>query len=58
MKFEQLVYLIVGGVIIADLVAHVAGTNSLFKGFNILWDIGIEPTDTKLLSTTMSNNKK
>lgn len=57
MKFEHLVMVIVGGVILADLVAHVAGTKSIFNAFNILWDIGIEPTDTKLLSTTMSNEK-
>lgn len=57
MKFEHLVVVVVGGVILADLVAHVSGTNSLFNAFHILWDIGTEPTDTKLLSTTMSNEK-
>lgn len=57
MKLEHLITVVVGGVILADLVAHVAGTKSLFHGFNILWDIGTQPTDTKLLSTTVSNEK-
>jgi hypothetical protein len=57
MKLEHLITLVVGGVILADLVSHVAGTKALFNGFNILWDIGTEPTDTKLLSTAMSNEK-
>jgi hypothetical protein len=56
-KLEHFITVIVAGIILADLVAHVAGTKSLFHGFNILWDIGTQPTDTKLLSTTVSNKK-
>lgn len=57
MKIENLIILVVSGVILADLVAHVAGTKALFSGFHILWDIATEPTDTNLLSTTMANTK-
>ena len=57
MKIEHLITVVVAGVILADLVSHVAGTNSLFHGFGILWDIGTQPTNTKLLSTTVSNKK-
>lgn len=55
MKLEHLLYVVVGGVILADLVSHVAGTSALFRGVNILWDVALEPTDTKLLSTSLSN---
>jgi len=57
MKFENLIILIVAGVILADAVAHVAGTKALFNGFNILWDIGTNPTDTAILSTPLANTK-
>lgn len=56
MKFEQLVIIVVSGVILADLVAHVAGTNALFNGIRILWDIGTQPTNTSLLSTPTANH--
>jgi hypothetical protein len=57
MKIEHLIMVIVGGVILADMVAHVAGTKALFHGFNILWAIGTNPTDTSLISTSTSNTK-
>lgn len=57
MKLEHLITLVVAGVIVADLVSHVAGTKAIFNGFHVLWDIGTEPTNTKLLSTTISNGK-
>lgn len=55
MKIEQLVILVIAGVILADLIANVAGTNALFRGFGILWDIGTQPTNTSVLSSTMAN---
>lgn len=54
MKWEHLIYVVVGGVILADLVAHVAGTKSLFSGFNILWAIGTRPTDASAIKTSTS----
>ena len=57
MKIENLIILVVAGVILADAVAHVAGTKALFNGFHILWDIGTEPTNTSLLSTSVTNTK-
>lgn len=58
MKIENLIILIVAGVIVADMVAHVAGTNALFNGFRILWDIGTQPTNTSLLSTPLANTQR
>lgn len=55
MKIEQLVIVVIAGVILADLIANAAGTTSLFRGFGILWDIGTQPTNTSLLSSTMAN---
>jgi hypothetical protein len=57
-KAEHLLYLVIGGVILADLVSHAAGTSSLFKGANILFAIGTRPTDTKAIktSTSVTNN--
>lgn len=51
---EHLIYVVVGGVILADLIAHAAGTKSLFSGFNILWSIGTQPTNTSAIKTTSS----
>lgn len=56
MKFEQLIILIVVGVIVADFVSHVAGTQALFEGFRTLWSIGINPTDTAAIRTTPMAN--
>jgi len=58
MKLDHLILVIVAGVILADLVAHVAGTNALFNGFNILWSIGTRPTDAAAIktSTSVTNN--
>lgn len=56
MKFEHLLMIVVTGVILADIVANVGGTTALFNGVNMLWGIGTQPTNTKLLSTTMANN--
>jgi len=54
MKLAHLLYVIIGGVIIADLVAHASGTTSLFKNFNTLWTIGVRPTDTAAIKTSTS----
>jgi len=57
MKIEKLILVIVFGVIIADLVAHVAGTTEVFKGLNLLWGIGTQPTNTANIKTTpVANN--
>jgi hypothetical protein len=58
MKLEHLLMVIVAGVIIADLVAHAAGTSALFSGVNMLWGIGIEPTNTGLIHTSTATPKK
>jgi len=52
MKIEKLIIVVVIGVIIADLVAHIAGTTAVFKGFNMLWSIGTQPTNTANIKTT------
>jgi hypothetical protein len=54
MKGQHLLYIIIGGVILADMVSHVAGTSALFNGFNILWSIGTRPTDAKAIKTSTS----
>lgn len=57
MKIEKLILVVVFGVILADLVAHVAGTKAVFKGANMLWSIGTQPTNTANIKTTpMTNN--
>ena len=57
MKIEKLILVIVFGVIVADLVAHIAGTTAVFKGFNMLWSIGTQPTNTANIKTTpVANN--
>lgn len=58
MKIEHLITVVVAGVIIADMVAHVSGTNALFKGFGLLWNIGTQPTNTSLIKTTSVTNTK
>lgn len=59
MKIEHLIMVVVAGVIIADMVAHVAGTTSLFNGFTMLWNIGTQPTNTSLIKTTpVANTQK
>lgn len=56
MKFGQLITLVVAGVIVADLVTHVAGTTVFFNGIRNLWSIGINPTDTASIHTTPMAN--
>jgi len=53
-RLEHLIFVVVGGVILADLVAHAAGTSALFNGFNTLWAIGTQPTNTSAIKTTSS----
>lgn len=58
MKLEHLIIVIVAGVILADAVANIAGTNALFSGFGLLWNIGTQPTNTSLIKTPTANTKK
>lgn len=58
MKIEHLLMVIVAGVIIADLVANAAGTKALFGGVDMLWNIGTQPTNTKLISTSAATKPK
>jgi hypothetical protein len=59
MKIEKLIIVIVAGVILADLVAHVAGTKAVFSGLNMLWSIGTQPTNTANIKTTpVANTSK
>ena len=55
MKELHLIYIIVGGIIIADLVAHVAGTNALFGGLHTMFSIFTKPTDTSAIHTTSTS---
>lgn len=48
----HVILIVVAGVIIADLVAHVSGTTTLFNGFGMLFNIGTQPTNTGLIKTT------
>ena len=56
----KLVLIIVAGVIVADLVAHAAGTKVLFQGADTLFSIGINPTNTTGIKTVTPavNNRK
>ncbi len=59
MNFEALILIVIAGVIVADLVANAAGTNVLFSGIEMLWHIGINPTETqgiKQIKTTPISN--
>lgn len=44
-KIFQLIIIVVAGVIIADLVAHVSGTSTLLSGIGTLFAIGTQPTN-------------
>jgi len=50
-KIFHLILIVVAGVIVADLVAHVAGTSALFSGFGTLFAIGTQPTNTNAIKT-------
>lgn len=50
-KLFQLILLVVAGVIVADLVAHAAGTSTLAAGLGTLFTIGTQPTNTKAIKT-------
>ncbi len=54
MKALHLLYIVVGGVILAGLISHAAGTQAFFNGVNTLWSIGIRPTDTSAIKTSTS----
>lgn len=51
-KLFHLIIIVVAGVILADLVAHVAGTTALVNGFGTLFAIGTQPTNVKAIKTT------
>jgi hypothetical protein len=55
-KGEHLLLLIIAGVIIADFVAHAAGTKAFFGGLNTLWTIGVRPTDVSAIKSTSVTN--
>lgn len=57
MKLEYLLVVVIAGVILADMVANVPGTNALFHGFNMLWSIGTQPTNTSLIQTSTATKK-
>lgn len=63
-KLFHLIFIVVGGVILADLVAHVAGTSVILSGIGNLFAIGTQPTNTsniktiKTTSVTNDNSKK
>lgn len=48
----HLILIVVAGVIIADFVAHAAGTTVLANGFGTLFTIATQPTNTKAIKTT------
>lgn len=52
-KIFELILLVVAGVIVADLVAHAAGTGALLSGFNTLFTIGTQPTNTSAIGNAM-----
>lgn len=57
-RIFHLIIVVVAGVILADLVAHVAGTTSLVNGIGMLFSIGTQPTNTAAIkSTTVTNNQ-
>jgi hypothetical protein len=43
----HLVLIIIGGVILADLINNATGTKALFTGFDQMFQIFINPTNTK-----------
>jgi hypothetical protein len=47
MNLEALIIIVIAGVIIADLVANALGTSVLLSGIEMLWHIGINPTETQ-----------
>lgn len=51
-RIFHLILIVVAGVIIADLVAHVSGTNALVNGVGMLFAIGTQPTNTSAIKTT------
>ena len=58
-KIFHLIMIVVAGVIIADFVAHAAGTSTLVKGFGTLFAIGTQPTNVgsiKKISAANNNN--
>jgi hypothetical protein len=61
-KIFHVILIVVGGVILADLVAHAAGTSALLNGVGTLFAIGTQPTNTAAIKTTPvannSGNKK
>lgn len=57
-KIFHLILIVVSGVILADLVAHVSGTSALVNGFGTLFAIGTQPTNVGNIKTTpMANNQ-
>ena len=46
-KVGSILLLIVVGFIVADMVANQAGTKALFSGVNKVWQIMINPLNTK-----------
>lgn len=55
-KVFHLIFIVVAGVIVADLVAHVAGTTALVNGFGTLFTIGTQPTNVAAIKTTPMTN--
>lgn len=55
-KLFHLIFIVVGGVILADLVAHASGTTSLFNGIGTLFAIGTQPTNVGNIKTTSVTN--
>jgi hypothetical protein len=51
-KIFHLIMIVVAGVIIADFVAHAAGTSALASGFGTLFAIGTQPTNVGNIKTT------
>lgn len=56
----HLILIVVAGVIIADLVAHAAGTSALAGGFGTLFSIATQPTNTAAIKkiTPVVNNSE
>jgi antitoxin (DNA-binding transcriptional repressor) of toxin-antitoxin stability system len=52
----HLILIVVAGVIVADLVAHAAGTSALAGGFNTLFTIATQPTNTGAIKVTPTVN--
>lgn len=55
-KIFQLIIIVVAGVILADLVAHAAGTSTLVNGFGTLFTIGTQPTNVNAIKTIKSTS--